>query len=523
MRAYYTTCFLILFWAQYALSATANIDDVRDEKLISTFQIVRFPNDACVGSNSRNGTCYTSAECSDKSGTSSGSCADGFGVCCTFVVTTCGSSTSENITYWTTASITTGDLTTCGLTVCPVNTDICSLRLDFTTFVITGPNTISALIATKRKFGTPGAADLTDTAHKMTGSSYTTNCLYDSFTAQGASPSSAPPEVCGTLTGTHMYVEADVDRCNNLQFNLGDYAATAALNKRGVSSLTTRSWDITVSQIECASATLPPVGYTQWFWDNGKYVIENYNYRSTSAVTSNAGIHLANQNQRICIRREKGNCVGCFATSTNGLQISGSTNHAVHFTGAAGCCGYLSIPGGGHLASGEIIANHQSTSQIDTAETGTTVGLQGFDCIVIPGAFVPAQDEGEYGTTGTEADTGTPVATQSSTVITTYNTEDNYMTPSGPQICGQSGGIGIGQVRVSETIGIGNVGAGTPSIGTAINLTVCSRSDPFILEFLSDDIDGQGFETAEANSEIYSATQTANLGFSITHTQLECT
>merc|ERR1712018_593597 len=43
----------------------------RDEKLISTFQIVRFPNDPCVGSNSRNGTCYTSQECSDKAGTSS--------------------------------------------------------------------------------------------------------------------------------------------------------------------------------------------------------------------------------------------------------------------------------------------------------------------------------------------------------------------------------------------------------------------------------------------------------------------
>jgi len=495
----------------------------RDEKLISTFQIVRFPNDACVGSNSRNGTCYTSAECSDKSGTSSGSCADGFGVCCTFVVTTCGSSTSENITYWTTASITTGDLTTCGLTVCPVNTDICSLRLDFTTFVITGPNTISALIATKRKFGTPGAADLTDTAHKMTGSSYTTNCLYDSFTAQGASPSSAPPEVCGTLTGTHMYVEADVDRCNNLQFNLGDYAATAALNKRGVSSLTTRSWDITVSQIECASATLPPVGCTQWFWGNGKYVLENYNYRSTSAVTSNAGIHLANQNQRICIRREKGNCVGCFATSKTGFHVSGSSMREAHFTGAGGCCGYLAIPGGGHLASGEVIANHQGTSQIDTAETATSFGLQGFDCIIIPGAFVPATDDGEYGTTAAEADTGTPVVQQTSTVITTYNSEDNYMTPSGPQICGSEGGIGIGSVRVSETIGTGNVQQGIISAGRTSSLTICSRSDPFILEFMSDDIDGQGIEDTEQNSEIYSATQIANLGFSITHTQLECT
>merc|ERR1719464_1918735 len=110
----------------------------RQEKLISTFQIVRFPNDVCVGSNSRNGTCYTTAECSDKGGTSAGSCADGFGVCCTFLITTCGSSSSENITYWTTpsAGITSGVQSDCKLTVCPACDEICSLRVDFTTFVI---------------------------------------------------------------------------------------------------------------------------------------------------------------------------------------------------------------------------------------------------------------------------------------------------------------------------------------------------------------------------------------------------
>merc|ERR1719412_3445269 len=96
-------------------------DGLPQKKLISTFQIVRFPNDACVGSNSRNGTCYTSAECSDKGGTSSGSCADGFGVCCTFLIQACGSSTSENITYWATpsAGIASSVQSDCKLTVCP--------------------------------------------------------------------------------------------------------------------------------------------------------------------------------------------------------------------------------------------------------------------------------------------------------------------------------------------------------------------------------------------------------------------
>merc|ERR1712242_524538 len=127
-----------------SIFGSENDEQERDQKLISTFQIVRFPNEVCVGSNSRNGTCYTSAECSDKDGTSSGSCADGFGVCCTFVVTTCGSSSSENLTYWTNPStLTLGS--TCSLTICPISDDICSIRLDLKTFVLTGPSTRTTL------------------------------------------------------------------------------------------------------------------------------------------------------------------------------------------------------------------------------------------------------------------------------------------------------------------------------------------------------------------------------------------
>ena len=39
-------------------------------------------NDACSGTN-RNGTCFSAVECAAKGGASSGSCAEGFGVCCT--------------------------------------------------------------------------------------------------------------------------------------------------------------------------------------------------------------------------------------------------------------------------------------------------------------------------------------------------------------------------------------------------------------------------------------------------------
>merc|ERR1711997_309374 len=166
-----TCCFLAL--VAFPLFALSEESIDRNEKLISTFQIVRFPNDVCIGSNSRNGTCYTSAECSDKSGTSSGSCADGFGVCCTFVISTCGSTTSENNTYWTQAStVATG---TCDLTLCPSD-DICSIRLDYTKFVISNPSARAARDVT-RIFGQVAGSVVAEDL----GSSRAGNCLTDSF------------------------------------------------------------------------------------------------------------------------------------------------------------------------------------------------------------------------------------------------------------------------------------------------------------------------------------------------------
>merc|ERR1719361_3390683 len=187
MRADFTNLlYLILAVSSVYCAANDDDDSEKSGKLISTFQIVRFPNDMCVGTNSRNGTCYTSAECSDKSGTSSGSCADGFGVCCTFVINTCGSSSSENNTYWTSpTTITEGD--SCDLTICPMSTDICQIRLDLTTFVITGPSISSP--SQVRRAGGMATGALADTAGVLHGSNYATNCLHDTFSVSGVSPS----------------------------------------------------------------------------------------------------------------------------------------------------------------------------------------------------------------------------------------------------------------------------------------------------------------------------------------------
>jgi len=516
MRTYYTTCFFILVWAQYALSATAIIDDARDEKLISTFQIVRFPNDACVGSNSRNGTCYTSAECSDKSGTSSGSCADGFGVCCTFLIQTCGSSSGENITYW--KNPTTTSYGVCGLTINPVSDDICSLRLDFTTFAITGPSTQSIAHQTRRLFGQP-VGDILDTTYVLSGSSFATLCMLDQFRVQGASPSSNPPVMCGELlTNTHIYVEADVDRGNRLQFTFADAAdaSMTSLTAKGVNTLiSSRTWDITATQIECSSATLPPVGCTQWFWGSGVAVLNSFNWKSTTVATTN--MHLGSQHQRMCIRRERGYCIGCYATAAIEFDISGLGDGSLHYTYVGGCCGYAT--GGANAANGVGLVGGEINQVDDMGVGGAAITQAGFDCIIIPGAFGPANEAGTLGKYAAADFTATNIA---QTLINAQSA-NLFPTPLPPHICGSAGGIGVGAPLLTEAAFEGD-GIGTDDDnhveGSSINLTICTRNNPFVVEFMSDDLDGLGFTSADA--EVSSATQAHNQGFVLYHKQIAC-
>ena len=70
-------------------------------------------------------------------------------------------------------------------------------------------------------------------------------------------------------------------------------------------TLATRSWSIRVTQLECGSETLAPSGCTQYFYGDTSGTVQTYNY--------DGGLHLANQNQVQCIRREKGNCKICYA------------------------------------------------------------------------------------------------------------------------------------------------------------------------------------------------------------------
>lgn len=305
------------------------IETTRDGKILPVFQVVRFPNDVCaISGGTKNGTCYTAEECSNKGGTNGGSCASGFGVCCTFTIG-CGSTSSENCTYFEVSGAPTGP---CNGKICKCNSNICQMRLDFVNFVITGPSTSTVSVGK-----VAGGA----VSHDGLVASYRGNCFTDVFTVSNDDDN--VPELCGTLTGEHVYFDAS-DNCHDLSFGIGQAGI-------GVAALSTRSFNVKVTQIACNSEQLAPEGCLQYLTGtSGTGLIKTFHYDS--------GIHLANQNQQICFRREAGNCKICYSADvTIDVQLGGKNLKGV--IKASSCCAYGS----------KGVAVHGP-----------------YDCIMIPGA-----------------------------------------------------------------------------------------------------------------------------------------
>jgi len=288
----------------------AQEEESRGKKALSIFTVVKFPNTACSSSTSgRNGTCYTSSECTAKGGSTSGSCASGFGVCCVFEKSCGGGSIAENCTYFTSSSLTTG--TSCSLTVCKCSSDVCQLRLDFETFVLSNPVTATTV--------TIGPATAAAGSATRVG-----NCDTDSFgvTVPGGK---SPPIICGTNTGQHMYIPASDTGCNTLNGNIG-----------AASTATTSAFTIKVTQIECGSKRLAPSGCLQYFTQDADE-IQTFNYNNAG------GVHLANQDYSICVRDNRQYCAICYFTpaAITGFGLS-VPNGAATIIGLDTNCG---VPG----------------------------------------------------------------------------------------------------------------------------------------------------------------------------------
>lgn len=282
-----------------AVCAEEVITNNRNEKLISVFQVVKFTNTHCSGK-TYNGTCYTSAECSNLGGTTDGTCADGFGVCC-IVRIAIGKSTSQNNSYLYIASTIADGAHT--FEVCPCSDDICRIKFDFTTFQLAGPNSGY------------GFKTLTGTAANAINVG---RCLDDTFSISSPSGRSSP-QICGNNANQHMILDASGMNCMSVNLGIGGTVTV------------TRAMDIKVTQYKCGDENGGPTGCLQYY-PNTAGKIRSFNFPDAAVGATLAGgytYHLTDQDYKICIRKGAGNEIICWQPCTNivgaTINTAGST------------------------------------------------------------------------------------------------------------------------------------------------------------------------------------------------------
>merc|ERR1711971_222689 len=224
-------------WIFFTLFVLCLAKQERNEKMFSLFSVVQFKNDPCTSNdkissastNYRNGTCVTSSECIERSGSSKGNCAAGFGVCCVMKIDDdSDTDVSYNDTYLQNPDYPSsyGDESSITYKVSKLQSDICFLRLDFEMFDVVALST-TALCASGDHLS------ITNTGSEL---DY--------------------PAICGSLAGSHMYVSLGGDASDS---------ADIKVNLVGEANGETRKWEIKVSQIPCFSDYSPPEGCAQWF------------------------------------------------------------------------------------------------------------------------------------------------------------------------------------------------------------------------------------------------------------------
>lgn len=247
----------------------------RNDRMFSLFNVVKFKNTACQSASTAalTGICHTSEECSDIGGTADGNCAASFGVCCVVRLNTCASTVTQNGTFVENPGFATAYALTanCVYTINKCNTDICQVRLDFTQQVMAQPAVATGLCNVDSLAVAPNGVG-----------------------AGGAQPgTAAPPLICGTNTGHHMYIDAGA---TNVVGTL-TFAVTAA---------GTSTWRVQVTQHECFSPNRAPNGCLQYFSGSARYTVTSFNFDGNACT--GGGCFLQAQDYRVCFRRELGSC-----------------------------------------------------------------------------------------------------------------------------------------------------------------------------------------------------------------------
>lgn len=319
-------CLVLAFgWASNALST-------KSERGLSLFNLVKFDNDMCTG-DKRNGTCYTKEECESRDGKESGTCAEGFGVCCILEIK-CGKSSSDNNTYLVEPNPTAGE--GCSYEICPSASSICRIRYDFTEHTIAGPVLVSST----------WGADNVATAHVKGASGH---CTSDSFSVINSGAASSPV-ICGNNDGQHMVLDSDGKGCQQAVFQIS-------------SGTEVRKWEIHVTQYSCnevENTLAGPKGCLQYFTGNTGY-IRSFNFPATSGTDLDTATHLSNQEYNVCIKKNAEKTRACFTPigtymTTPKQQTYGISGENVGddpvkgVTDSLCTSDYLAIPGGAKLS-----------------------------------------------------------------------------------------------------------------------------------------------------------------------------
>ncbi|XP_069701068.1 uncharacterized protein [Periplaneta americana] len=237
----------------------------RDERFFSFFNVIRFKNVQCTGTNGLCGTCYSRKECASLSGLASGSCARNWGTCCV-IQRTCGSTSNLNCTYFSNPGypgLYTGS-GRCSISITKCNSNICQLRIDLLDFTV----------------GQPDANG---------------NCLDDYLEITGGA--SSVPRICGENTGQHVYVDFPADN-NPIQITVRTNPAVTA----------NRKWNIRINQIECTSPERAPTGCLMYYTGTDGRV-NSFNYAAAGRAVGTVWTReLANLNYGVCIRMAPGYC-----------------------------------------------------------------------------------------------------------------------------------------------------------------------------------------------------------------------
>jgi len=334
----------LLFVASTISALPTNIND--NGRAFSLFSVVTFPNTACVtamgamgqggGGEPMMGVCRTSEECTTDGGEASGNCASGFGVCCFITVEDNMAVIRRNISYIQNSGFPTGNSTGGQMLSWTVQgtPDICQLRLDFTTAVLTAP--------------------LDATAGGVTGGT----CNEDNLSiVQPAAAIVGFNNLCGTLTGQHMYI--DTGRENP--------AATIQITL-GASTDLARTWKIKISMLECNNPSLAPNGCLQYHFGAPGGRITSFNSQATAPQM------ILNQLYSVCIRQETGSdCIEYRQTAAkDSFQLGAGASVKV---GQPSCgASYLIIPTPVMPGVSPVAAVKTAMAQSNTRYCGNALG-----------------------------------------------------------------------------------------------------------------------------------------------------